>query len=467
MAPHVLESFMFYRFPALLLAIFICHSAVSSFAGEDVVLQADADTFSRAGVGAGSAAELDVHHLGEADTVAYIRFNLAQLKTDSVKAANLTLHKVGATRNDTIIPQRHAVYGLNADDSNTPQDWRESTSAENGFGAERSSRGVDFDRVFNLDAEDKGTTQEKIDGDVIRLSGDGLVEFLNQRLQDDGMATFIVMIKAKDRGYGFASREHPEQAWRPTLTLTPGIPEPNKPTLYLIGDSTVRVGTPGQRGWGSEIDKFFDTHRINVDNRAMGGRSSRTFRTDGRWAEILAQSKPGDYVLMQFGHNDPAPLDDSHRARGTIRGIGDEAKGIYNPIKEKFEIVHTYGWYMRLYVQEAKAHGMTPIVLSYIPRAPATDKPVPPYNGPGSYALWAKQVAEQEDAAFIDLYGRVWNAYEKMDPVKIRRELFGEADSTHTSPSGANFNAARVVEGIRDLDGVNLSEYLEHLPVAP
>ncbi|WP_315817760.1 SGNH/GDSL hydrolase family protein [Paraflavitalea speifideaquila] len=109
-----------------------------------------------------------------------------------------------------------------------------------------------------------------------------------------------------------------------------------KTTLYIIGDSTVRngdgSGSNQQWGWGSLIAPFFDTTAISVRNHAIGGRSSRTFINDGRWQRILDELKPGDFVLMQFGHNDASPLDDTARARGTIKGIGDESKEIYNPI---------------------------------------------------------------------------------------------------------------------------------------
>src|ERR1700722_14131112 len=78
---------------------------------------------------------------------------------------------------------------------------------------------------------------------------------------------------------------------------------PNLPTLYVVGDSTARNNEP-LRGWGSEIGAFFDPAKINVVNRAIGGRSSRTFMTEGRWDKVLAELKPGDFVLVQFGHND-------------------------------------------------------------------------------------------------------------------------------------------------------------------
>ena len=94
--------------------------------------------------------------------------------------------------------------------------------------------------------------------------------------------------------------------------------EPTKPTLFIVGDSTVKTGTKGQQGWGDPIGKLFDSSKIKVENHAIGGRSSRTFQTEDRWVKILAVAKPGDFVLIQMGHNDGGPLDDTSRARGSI-----------------------------------------------------------------------------------------------------------------------------------------------------
>src|SRR5476649_2143912 len=103
----------------------------------------------------------------------------------------------------------------------------------------------------------------------------------------------------------------------------------HKPVLYIIGDSTVKngdgSGKNGQWGWGTVIDMHFDTNKISVQNHAIGGRSSRTFITEGRWDKILATLAKDDYVIMQFGHNDSGPLDDTARARGTIKGNGTDS----------------------------------------------------------------------------------------------------------------------------------------------
>ena len=116
----------------------------------------------------------------------------------------------------------------------------------------------------------------------------------------------------------------------------PQLPEPANPalpTLLMIGDSTVRngrddgqgKGEEGQWGWGNPIAAYFDPGKINVVNRAIGGLSSRTYISGGHWERTLPFIKAGDVVLMQFGHNDSSAINDTSRARGTIKGVGEES----------------------------------------------------------------------------------------------------------------------------------------------
>lgn len=148
------------------------------------------------------------------------------------------------------------------------------------------------------------------------------------------------------------------------------------PTLYVIGDSTVRNYNKEQWGWGTLISNYFDSNKISISNQAMAGRSTRTFIKEKRWERVLSTMKKGDYVMMQFGHNDGSPLDDTARARGTIRGIGDESKEINNPITKQLEVVHTYGWYLRKFINDIKSKGGIAIVCSPIPRNDWKDRKV-------------------------------------------------------------------------------------------
>jgi lysophospholipase L1-like esterase len=237
-----------------------------------------------------------------------------------------------------------------------------------------------------------------------------------------------------------------------------------RPTLYLIGDSTVRTGRRGngengQWGWGAPIADFFDRSRLNVENHAMGGTSSRTFRTLGLWRAVLDKVKTGDYVIMQFGHNDNGPVNDDQRARGTIPGNGEETEAIENKLTGKHEIVHTYGWYIRQTIKEARAKGATPIVCSLIPRnhwnVDKVDRSV------DSYALWAEQAAQTEDAPFIDLNRLICDYYDCTGRERVTALYFDGDEATHTNALGAQMNATCLVQGIKALTSVPLAGYLK------
>ncbi len=229
-----------------------------------------------------------------------------------------------------------------------------------------------------------------------------------------------------------------------------------KPTLYLIGDSTVRNGTAGQMGWGDPLVSEFDPAKITVINRAIGGRSSRTFLTQGRWDAVMAHLKPGDFVLMQFGHNDNGKLNDE-RCRASLPGIGENAESIVRVTDQQPETVQSFGWYLRKLITEAKSKGATPIVVSLIPRNLWKDGKIG--RSDDSFGGWAKQVAAQEHAAFIDFNNRLADRYEQMGPEKTAA-LFAGTDHTHTGPVGAAYNAAAMAEAIRELKGCDLAKAL-------
>lgn len=233
-----------------------------------------------------------------------------------------------------------------------------------------------------------------------------------------------------------------------------------KPTVFTIGDSTVKNGKGdgggGQWGWGDLFAQYFDTTCIRVKNHALGGTSSRTFQTRGLWKGVLDQVKKGDFVLMQFGHNDGGAINDTSRARGTIRGVGEETEEIDNLLTKKFETVHSYGWYLRQMINEIKAKGAIPIALSLIPRNDWADGKVQRANE--SYGKWAKEVAAQTGAFFIDLNELVSKEYESLGEDSVK--TFFPADHTHTNLAGADLNARLVAGGIKTLKSCKLKKYL-------
>lgn len=237
--------------------------------------------------------------------------------------------------------------------------------------------------------------------------------------------------------------------------------DPKLPSIILVGDSLVRNGRGdgggGQWGWGDCLGLHFDPAKINVVNRAVGGLSSRTYLTQGHWERALMLLRPGDFVLIQLGHNDSSPLTEEasvpperRRARGTIKGVGEQTEEIVNILTNQREVVHSYGWYIRHFIREARAAGATPIVCSLTPRKTWKDGKIV-RSGPEGYGGWARQVAEQEGVAFLDVNDLVATRYEALGEAAVT-PLFGDA-SLHTSLAGAELNAEIVAAALRALPG--------------
>jgi lysophospholipase L1-like esterase len=231
-----------------------------------------------------------------------------------------------------------------------------------------------------------------------------------------------------------------------------------KPTLYMIGDSTMRNNDKELWGWGTTIADFMDLNKININNSAMAGRSTRTFTKEGRWKRVQSLLKPGDFVIMGFGHNEGATPDTGKAGyRGVLKGTGEETVNL--AWKDgTIETVHTYGWYLRNFIRDTKAKGATPIVVSMIPRREwGTDGKI--VTAGKDYGLWAKQVAEQEGAIFVDLNGITANKYNQMTHDQVFA-LFG-TDHTHTNKAGAMINAQSFIEGLAMQPNVTLNKYIK------
>ncbi len=234
----------------------------------------------------------------------------------------------------------------------------------------------------------------------------------------------------------------------------------NLPSLFLIGDSTVRNGSGrgdgGQWGWGDELVPFFDTTKINVVNRALGGTTSRTFYRD-LWPRVLAMLMPGDFVIMQFGTNGGV-VNDASRARGELHGIGDETQDITNMVTGKFETVHTFGWYEKQMIADARSKGATPMVCSLIPRNSWRTDGTAARNGTNSAAGWARQAAGSVNAPFLDINEIIARQYDELGPEKVQA-LFIAGAGPHTSLAGAQTNAFCVIAALKGLKENPLAKY--------
>jgi lysophospholipase L1-like esterase len=231
---------------------------------------------------------------------------------------------------------------------------------------------------------------------------------------------------------------------------------PRLPTLFIVGDSTLNSNAP-LRGWGQELAQFFDLSKINVVNRAIGGRSSRSFQYEGRWDKVLAELKPGDFVILQFGHNDVGKYDDpAAKDRPSLHGEGSETAEVTR-LDGKKELVHTFGWYMRKYGDDVRAKGAAMIFCSMVPHKDWADGHIVRKESE-TFVKWTENAAIATKAAFINLNEIVALEFESLGPDKVA-PLFGDA-RTHSTPAGALLNAEAVVSGIKALKRPSLSRYL-------
>jgi lysophospholipase L1-like esterase len=254
----------------------------------------------------------------------------------------------------------------------------------------------------------------------------------------------------------------PKEDAQPEVADIPKAPDhpvnPALPTLFIIGDSTVEHGKGLQVGWGLPFADYFDPSKINVVNRAIGGRSARNFQAEGRWDKVLADSKPGDFVIMQFGHNDGGdPKDPLKGDRGDLKGVGEETIQAKNPKTQQMDTVHTYGWYMRKYVTDAQAKKLIPIICSPVPHKDWTsDGKV--VRDAADYGGWARAVAQSTGAYFVDLNEISAERYEALGKDKVAT-LFFDA-RTHANAAGADLNAQSVVAGLKGIPKCPLIPYL-------
>jgi len=120
-------------------------------------------------------------------------------------------------------------------------------------------------------------------------------------------------------------------------------------TIFIIGDSTaakkdLSTGSP-ERGWGMALQCFFDESFIRVDNHAVNGRSSKSFIDEGRWQKVVDLIEPGDYVIIQFGHNDEKPKPDRHTDPGS-----------------------TFDYNLARFVRETRERGGVPVLMNPVAR---------------------------------------------------------------------------------------------------
>lgn len=241
-------------------------------------------------------------------------------------------------------------------------------------------------------------------------------------------------------------------------TKTGSSRKKGRPVLFTIGDSTVKNkdnDKNGMWGWGSVIADEFNLDKISVENCAMAGRSARTFLDEGRWDKVYEALQPGDFVLIQFGHNDAGAIN-TGKARAELRGSGEESKVFLMEKTGKYQVVYTFGWYLRKFIMDAQEKGAIPIVLSHTPRNKWKDGKIE--RNTDSFGKWTREAAEATGAYFIDLNKISADKLEKKGIEKTA--TYYNHDHTHTSLKGAHMNAESIAEGLKMVN-CPLKDYLK------
>ncbi|MCB0529481.1 MAG: GDSL family lipase [Saprospiraceae bacterium] len=236
----------------------------------------------------------------------------------------------------------------------------------------------------------------------------------------------------------------------PVLALAFG--KKDTPRVFLAGDSTMapkKATAAPETGWGMVFPAFFDTSAVKFENHAVNGRSTKSFRTLGHWDNMIARVHPGDYVFLQFGHND-SKVSDSLR---------------YAPARTD------YRDNLIRFIGEIRAKGGQPVLLTPVVRRKFDDKGQY-VDQHGDYPAVVREVAAAQKVPLIDLWAKSKQLLERLGPDDSKRMFLnlppatflnypdGKNDNTHFTPYGAALVAALVAEGVRESD-MKLRDFLK------
>lgn len=233
--------------------------------------------------------------------------------------------------------------------------------------------------------------------------------------------------------------------------------EDGKPMVFITGDSTVKNADKdknGMWGWGSQAGLIFDPDKITWENVAMAGRSTRSYLREGRWDKVYNALQPGDFVLIQFGHNDICPITDK-KERGVIPGTADTCHVYQMETDGRYEVVYSFGWYLRKFIDDVREKGATPILLSLTPRNEWPTGKIERRND--TYGRWYREVVSETGVDFVDIHNISADFLDKKfagknpERCKQKASIYFNNDHTHTSLIGAQMNAKSLAKGLKQL----------------
>ena len=221
-------------------------------------------------------------------------------------------------------------------------------------------------------------------------------------------------------------------------------------TVYIAGDSTAAIKTADKRpetGWGEMLQQHFDSAKVKVDDQALNGRSTKSFIDEGHWQKIVDVLKKGDFVFIEFGHND------EKKDRPAIYASPDDYKAN-----------------LARFIKDVRAKGATPVLMTPVSRRKFENET--PVKTHGEYPDAVKSVGKAEKVAVIDMESKsaaVLTRYGNEGSRKLFLQLKpgedpnypnGVEDNTHFNPNGAEEMAKLAVEGINE-NNLKLRKYLK------
>lgn len=220
------------------------------------------------------------------------------------------------------------------------------------------------------------------------------------------------------------------------------VPPVKKIKIFLAGDSTISIKDPKaypETGWGMPFVHFWDS-TVTVVNKAKNGRSTKTFISEGLWQSIVQDAAEGDYVIIQFGHNDESVEK-----------------------KERYATPDTFKMNLKRFVLEARAKKAIPILFTPVSRR-KFDKAGTAVETHAIYSALTKEVATQLQVLFVDLDTKSRELYQQMgeenskllflqlQPGEHPNYPEGKIDNTHFSELGARLVAQLILKEIKLLN---------------
>lgn len=277
---------------------------------------------------------------------------------------------------------------------------------------------------------------------------------------------FGAKMNAASCAEGIEACNHPDVALLKTFLKQEAVHPPRidqgrkkgKPVVFTTGDSTMKntdKDENGMWGWGAVATSVFDEKKCTVVNAGRAGRSTRTFLYEGLWDNVYNSLEPGDFVLIQFGHNDIGGID-RDKERGVIASAADTCHVYRLQSNGQYKVIYSFGWYLKKFIQDVREKGATPILLSLTPRNEWPGGKIERRND--SYGKWYREVVAETGVEFVDVHNITADALDKIGR-EGAKEYYNN-DHTHTSKKGALLNAQSVAKGLK-ANKSQLAKYLK------